>query len=63
MIVYVLIAVLIKSPMLGTTKINIETVVFKDLTQCNKASKLLFKHFENQYDKVTVECQEKKMEK
>jgi len=62
MIVYLLVAVLVREPAIGPKIVDIQTMVFKSAARCLRNAEHNRKHFQNKYDQVKIDCTEKRLE-
>lgn len=62
MIVYLLVAILVREPNFASRTIDVQTIVFKDLSRCLRNAEGNKKLLQEKYDKVTITCIERKLE-
>lgn len=62
MIVYLLVAVLVKEPSLGPKTVDIQTMVFKNAARCLRNAESNRKRLQKEYDQVRIDCSERKLE-
>lgn len=62
MMIYLLVAILVKEPSAGPKTIDVQTMVFKSAARCIRNADSNKKRLRDQYDQVSITCQEKKLE-
>lgn len=62
MIVYLLVAVLVKEPQFGPKTVDIQTMVFRNAAMCLRNAESNKKRLRDQYDQLDITCKERKVE-
>jgi len=61
MFVHLLIVILVDTPMLGKTDINVVTYTFKESSKCERAAESIRKELTPKYKEVSASCQKKEV--